>query len=1011
MYRLATHIGLFLAVMAAPSLLAASSDYSVLDTTRAGRQLYREAVNECSVAMLTQAGSRLSGCYYTLVSDEELGEAFEPFLAKTAWLTGWSYFRRHEMDPRPALLDSAAMWFARVARTRDSSLSPAAAYLRGECGWRWIQTETWKALCSSAGRLSISDLRSILDHVELTTNRFDSCLRLSAEPSLLTDAAGLRKADMLYLSAWLQRAAHRDSVAVSRIDSSVIPSLDRVLMNLVEPESELRSVVDYRRGWCDLALSLWPVDNSGSGSDLQGWADYPGPDRPLRQGMASQLVGEYVGAATLFGQAAEQNLVEGHYWRGTAYLIAATSRHALDQARLTTLEALRRSRQSYSAFLTTEFSPGDFRLLQLAALCRHRLLLLQVALGENVTFERMRTLGREDLRFLVRIMVNTLEPQRSRALSNLSDYLKEALQYPQALSEMPITDGECLVGSPEPLTADETQFYLGLTQALYAQGKFGDERIHAFRQAAATLGEVGGRYRTEAMYMRARCLFSGREFDLAEPLLVRLVSEHRSTRAAYWYVANYARSEDLSAADSQHVRHVLRAVINAVEEAGTPSEYTSTLRNAEALLGRFDNDPGVAPSRELEGLDLLICPESLAVDSVGAWPQRVFYETLYERELIERQFVRLGREELSILGPPPRVLFPTDKTCEDEARYFIISPPPAPDSIEFDDKWVARVRLASKLTDGLLGQIDSCMARNMTAGEMMNCRWNSEDSRYYLEPKATVNDVIEVKAFQAGHYPRMLTMTSDRAGGFKDTIVALAEHSTYARAGELRLGEIETGWVEARGRNAVLSPVGQLFYSEIQSALGEQPSMRDVCYDPTGQRWLGISMDSGRNLISFEGTPQSLPLSLTRSLSSPEGLAVLPDRRILVTDWGNHRVVMIDRNGHQVAEFGTWERPRDPESPGSGRLVFPTRIEVLHDTEGIEVEGRKYPRPIHLLVVDRYGIHRFDSEGRYLETAVKAESGDFGAWYDLRVDGYGTGSRLHIVDLPGNRLIEFRARH
>lgn len=1010
MNRLAIHIGLILTIMGIPGLSNAAAEYSVLDTTRDGRQLYREAVDECSVPGLIEVGSKLMSCHDTLVADAELGRAFEPFLSKTSWLTGWTYFRRYEVAPRGALLDSAAIWFARVVRTGDSSLAPAAAYMRGECGWRWIQNEVWEALCVSPGLLSADDLQRLLDHAELTAGRFDSCLALAAESSLLTDAAALRKADVAYLSSWLQRAAHHDSIATRKLDSSVIPSLEGVSTNITGRGTRLLPIVDYNRGWCDLALTLWPVAGPLPGLDLQDWAGMPGPFQVLRQGIAAQVNESYISAAEIFRRAGESDIAEGDYWGATAYLIAATSQQSLDQARLTTLDALRRSRQSYRTFLATSLEEGDYRLSQLASQCRRRLLLLQVATGEAVDFDSMRVLGREDLRFLVRIMVNTLEPQRSRALRNLSDYLQQLLRDPGEADDIPIAAGECRVGSAEPLTTDETEFYLGLTQTLYAQGTFGDRRAEAFRQAAATLAGVGGQYQVEAMYMRARALFSGREFDQAGPLLERLVTEHRSTRAAYWYAANFARGQDdLSAADTQHVRRVLRAVINSVDEAGTPSEYTSTRRNAEALLGRFDDDPGVAPSRELTGLEDLVCPESLSVDSAGPWPQRVFYETMYERELIERQFVQLGREELSLFGPRPRSLYPTAQTCGNEAEYFMLNPPPVSDHIEIDDKWTARVRLASGREGGLIGQVDSLTARNVTTGELLEHRWSSPEGQYYLQPKATIHDVIELTAFHGRHYPRVFTMTSDRAGGFKDTVVVLAERVVYTRFGEQDLADMQRGWIGPRGRNAVLSQFDHDLPAEVMEALSDRPALRDVSYDPTGQQWLGLSMEFGGNLMSFGGTPQSLPLSLTRPLSSPEGLAVLPDGRILIADWGNHRVAVLDRDGNQAGEFGILGHFMDSKLLGEGCLVFPTRIQVVHDPEGIEIEGRRYPGPTHILVADRYGIHRFDSDGRYLETALEADSADPGSWHDLRIDGYGAGSQLQVVDLRENRLIEFKA--
>lgn len=1006
MSRLVIHIGLIVACIAAPLTTSAQPVYSVLDTTLDGRALYRQAVEECSAVRLIEAQQKLGDCYDTLVADENLGRAFEPFLGKTAYLTGWTYFRRYEMDPRTTLLDSAAIWFARVVRAEDSVLGPAAAYMRGECGWRWVQAEAWKALCASPGLLSDDEVQGLLDHAEVTSSRFDSCLMLAAEPSLLSDAAKLRKADLDYISARLLRAAHRDSLAVRRIDSLVRPALEGTLSDLSDQGTQLLPILEYAQGWCDLVSALWPVEEPGRIVDLQVWAGFPGPRQELRRGIALQVDGDYISAANSFARAAESDILEGYYWGATAYLIAATSRQSLDQARLTTLDALRRSRESYQAFREAELEEADSRLLQLASQSRRRLLLLQVAMGETVDFDRMRALGREDLRFLIRVIVNTLEPHRSRALRNLSGFLQELLQNPVREEASIVNEQECQVGSAEPLDADETQFFLGLTQALYAQGTFGDQRAEAFRQAAATLAEVGGQYATEAMYIRARALFSGREFAEAEPLLERLVAEHRSTRSAYWYAANFARGRDLTPADSQHVMRVLRAVVNTIEEAGVPSEYTSTHRNAQALIERFDIDSDIQPSRDLAGLESLVCPESLSVDSVGPWPQRVFYETLYERDLIERQFAQLGREELSVFGPQPRAVFPAEVVCGDENRYFVLSPAPAPDRIDVDDKWTARVQFASHVARGLTGPVDSCFARNTTTGEAMICRWDEQDSRYYLQPKATVYDIVEVTVFDNAHFPHRFTMTYDRAGGFKDTIVALAERVVYTRSASRSISDTATVWADSHKRKAVLLRERELPTS-VTDALGDNPALRDVAHDPRTGRWLGVSVESPEELSIVGRSSEALTLSVDPPLRSPEGIAVSPDGSILVADWRGHTVVVTDGAGREIDRLGSLGRFADSELFGEGHLVYPAAVEIITDDQGIAIEGNRYWSPTHVLVTDRYGIHRFDSQGRFIETALVADPSELGAWNDLSVSGYGLGSRLQVIDLPGNSVVEF----
>jgi hypothetical protein len=291
----------------------------------------------------------------------------------------------------------------------------------------------------------------------------------------------------------------------------------------------------------------------------------------------------------------------------------------------------------------------------------------------------------------------------------------------------------------------------------------------------------------------------------------------------------------------------------------------------------------------------------------------------------------------------------------------------------------------------------------------MRCRWDARDQRYYLEPKATVYDVLELAVFHSGHYPRVFTMTSDQAGGFKDTVIALAERLVFSRAGERSLIDTVSSLTDKLRRNAILAESGRSVPLQLRQAIVETPPLRDVDYDRVGSRWLGASIESGSHLAVLQGENERMPLSLNEPLSSPEGLAVLPDGRIAIADWGNHRIVITDNEGQAIFSFGVLGRFSDSEVLGEGRLVFPTRIAVVHDNEGIEIDETRYPRPTHIVVADRYGIHRFDSQGRYLETPLAADSADYGAWYDLRIEGYGKGAGIEVVDLKKDRVLQFRA--
>lgn len=526
---------------------------------------------------------------------------------------------------------------------------------------------------------------------------------------------------------------------------------------------------------------------------------------------------------------------------------------------------------------------------------------------------------------------------------------------------------------------DATLFFRGIVKALEAEIQARpDEKIAIYKTAVSILSGVnaGYEFKDEADYVRGICLFYAEEFDPAREIFVSLVNEKHSLRALF-YIAEIFRVNGRDRA----ARECYQAIVTKLKGSNDSfSEYW--FANAFAGIASVDEGGDLA---DLAGIDLANI-EFLPPLKEGA----LIFEGLADESFLKQQSTREISALLSKFGLPQKEIYPSKHVL----RHSLL----ASENI---------FRNLPYFIDEVCGPLTATLKLTVIApanlsgsGEaLLNGETLESSSGDFYRSAIALNSELDLVVRHPGCYDYHQLHKFTKPGEDRKVVV-LTKKINLVKTQSLEREHFAARW----DGNIVLNHLpSQPERSALRDDFQQYYELRDVVFDALGQRFLAIDAE-GNNLwvYSKDGAVNragALSMTAADSLRSPEGIAMDSHGNIFVADWGNHRIVEIDKEGRWVGEIGEFGSNTSDNIGQPIRLVFPTRVVILEDREGTRNGSETFYRESYLIVADQNGIHIANLRGEFLDTLLLPNV-DFspGSFYGFAVERKQDLLKMWVVD-------------
>ncbi len=548
--------------------------------------------------------------------------------------------------------------------------------------------------------------------------------------------------------------------------------------------------------------------------------------------------------------------------------------------------------------------------------------------------------------------------------------------------------------------SNETSFFRGIVKTLEAEIQANPtDKILKFKQAAEIFDSINSEYVyiSEADYIKARCLFFADEFSQAKVIFQNLINQQSNLRALFYLAEIYRLSDQGLAA-----KKCYSVIIDKLQRSGNQhNEYW--LVNAKAGLSSADE------SGELEILN------SINIDSVEFQPSSqsngLTYEKLANEIYLKQQYARESVEWLMKFGFPQKEIYPSKYRLNNSifvAENIFQNSPFQLNEIR--GLITSTLNLTVYLPENVNSETEVKFGEEILDGQ----------NGIYKRRSIPLNSEFNVYVRNADCYELKETLKLANAGENKK-VIFLSKKIKYSEIQTTKeiSGDFESAFSSRWDGNYVLNKeTGKLNPdSEFKNDFSKLYELRDFAIDNVSNRILAINAFENSiwiyaNIASGirAGTMQ---LNLINNLNSPEGIAVDSMGQIFVSDWANHRIVQLTNNGEFVQETGSFGVNSLQNVGQPIKLVFPTRLSVVEDHEGIKIDGVNIFREKYIFIADQNGIHVCNMNGDFLGTPLSVNNHFHqGSFYGFVVENYGKESRLYLVNRhrdSDNRIFGFLA--
>jgi len=550
---------------------------------------------------------------------------------------------------------------------------------------------------------------------------------------------------------------------------------------------------------------------------------------------------------------------------------------------------------------------------------------------------------------------------------------------------------------------NQTYFYQGIAKSLEAEIQptyKAKERM--FRQAAALLKNVTFPYKLEGNYVRARSLFFAKKYGEAKKLFKTLINQQKSLRSVYYLgeILRLANQGKAAIRCYEVVKEKTRGIV----------EGEFWYYNADAAINLCTPTGDLDELKDVK-LEEVKFPETLL--TIGN--EKLSYERLADTDYLQTQTAQAGIRILKMFGLPRKTLYPSRIALTRSNfwnRGFHEFTVPINEGLRHV---LATMRLLVELSANTRGQVLVLFNGEEIPPDL---------DGFYKKRNINLNSEVEIRVAN----PQCDLFTTEYCflkPGTETLVFSLNPQLVYEPVGEVTNVPVHFQVFRPEyDRNVVLHLMGRkirkmtCLYRDFSTKI----NYRDFVYSPQLDCYLVVDSEndviwrySSKDSLAKEGVFIKSFKDHADSLNSPEGIAIDAAGNIYIADWGNHRVVVLNPDGSFRTTLGSFGINRMPNAGYKIKFVFPTRLAIEEDvnveTRVIDGDTVRVHRPKYLFVADRFGVHKCDMQGFYIDTVVKP-SAKFaeGSFYGLALKGYSKGAELYVVQHKRGDVVKFKGK-